>query len=193
MIGAAQLARAIAAGERSARAAVQASLDRIEALNGGLNALTVVLAEDALAAADRADARLALGEPPPPLLGVPFTVKENIDVAGTVTSFGRGLARARRAARGARAAIRWARQHRHGAAPTTRAVATVNPFDAGSSPGGAAAATRLRWPPAWRRSRSARLRRLPARAGGAGRRPRAALDAGPRPAGVRDAAVHVAH
>jgi amidase len=145
--GAAELARAIAAREVSARAAVQASLDRIDAVNGALNAVTVTLVRRALAAAEEADALLARGEPPPPLLGVPFTVKENIDVAGTVTSLGlRGGVAAERDAphiahlRAAGAipvartnlpdlALRWHTDNaRHGA--------TVNPWDAALSPGG---------------------------------------------------------
>ena len=146
-LGAAELARAIAARELSARAAVQAGLDRIEEANGALNAVTVVLAGEALAAADAADATLARGEPFPPLLGVPFTVKENIDVAGTVTTLGmRGGVAAEQDAphiahlRAAGAipiartnlpdlALRWHTDNaRHGA--------TVNPWDASLSPGG---------------------------------------------------------
>lgn len=146
-LGAAEHARAIAAGELSARAAVEGCLDRIEEVNGVLNAVTVVLADEALAAAAAADARLARGEPAPPLLGVPFTVKENIDVAGTVTTLGmRGGMAAERDAphiahlRAAGAipiartnlpdlALRWHTDNaRHGA--------TVNPWDASLSPGG---------------------------------------------------------
>src|SRR4051794_2003221 len=75
MEGVAGLARAIAAGELSAREAVEASLVRIEAENPRLNALTRVLV-DAAPAGQGA------------LYGVPFTVKENIDLAGTPTTFG---------------------------------------------------------------------------------------------------------
>ncbi|WP_053227372.1 amidase family protein [Solirubrobacter soli] len=146
-MSAAELARAIAAGERSARDVVQAHLDRIDEVNPTLNAVTVTLADEALAAADAADASVARGGPLPPLLGVPFTVKENIDVAGTVTSMGlRGGVPATRDAphiahlRAAGAipiartnlpdlALRWHTDNaRHGA--------TVNPFDASLSPGG---------------------------------------------------------
>ena len=106
-----------------------------------------MLAGEALAAADAADALLARGEVPPPLLGVPFTVKENIDVAGTVTSLGlRGGEPVERDAphiahlRAAGAipvartnlpdlALRWHTDNaRHGA--------TINPFDSSLSPGG---------------------------------------------------------
>ena len=137
----------IAAGERSAQAMVQECLDRIAERNGELNAVTITLADEALAAAAEADAVLARGGPAPPLLGVPFTVKENIDVAGTVTSLGmRGGVPVERDAphiahlRAAGAipiartnlpdlALRWHTDNaRHGA--------TVNPFDASLSAGG---------------------------------------------------------
>lgn len=137
----------IAAGERSAQAMVQQCLDRIADRNGELNAVTITLADEALAAAAEADAVLTRGGPAPPLLGVPFTVKENIDVAGTVTSLGmRGGVPVDRDAphiahlRAAGAipiartnlpdlALRWHTDNaRHGA--------TVNPFDASLSPGG---------------------------------------------------------
>jgi amidase len=71
---AAGLARAVAAGAVSARESVDAHLARIDALNPRLNALTRVLREE------------PLGDGP--LAGVPFTVKENIDLAGTPTTFG---------------------------------------------------------------------------------------------------------
>ncbi|WP_028067882.1 amidase [Solirubrobacter soli] len=82
--GAGELAQLIAAREVSSREVVQAHLDRIEAVNPHLNAVVLVLADEALAAADAADAASAGG----PLHGVPFTVKENIDVAGTPTTSG---------------------------------------------------------------------------------------------------------
>jgi amidase len=83
--GAGELARLIAAGEASAREVVDSNLERIEAVNGHLNAVTVVLADEARAAADAAD---RADGPRGPLHGVPFTVKENIDVAGTATTQG---------------------------------------------------------------------------------------------------------
>src|SRR3954469_1574894 len=83
--GAVELAGMIAEGSVSAREVVDAHLERIEAVNPHLNAITVVLAEQARAAADAADrAEGARG----PLHGVPFTVKENIDLAGTPTTQG---------------------------------------------------------------------------------------------------------
>ena len=72
----------------SSREVVQAHLDRMDAINGAVNAVTAVLAEEALAAADRADRRVASGDPVGPLHGLPITVKENIDVEGSATTQG---------------------------------------------------------------------------------------------------------
>lgn len=83
--GAGELAQLIASREVSSREVVDAHLERIEAVNGHLNAIVVTLAEEARAAADAAD---AVTERRGPLHGVPFTVKENIDVAGTATTSG---------------------------------------------------------------------------------------------------------
>lgn len=83
-----ELARAIRAREVSSREVVDAALDRIETVNPELNAIRVVLAEEALSAADEADRRLTAGEEVGPLHGVPFTVKENVDVVGSATTRG---------------------------------------------------------------------------------------------------------
>jgi amidase len=87
-IGALELARRIRGGEASSREAVEAHLARIEELNGGLRALRLVLADAARRAADEVDARRAAGEEIGPLGGVPVTVKENVDLAGTPTTAG---------------------------------------------------------------------------------------------------------
>src|ERR1700761_5248192 len=79
-----ELAALIASGDVSSREVVDAHLERIEAVNPSLNAIVRVLADEARTAADAADAGDARG----PLHGVPFTVKENIDVAGTATTQG---------------------------------------------------------------------------------------------------------
>lgn len=83
-----ELAQAIRTGEVSSREVVQAHLDRIAAVNQQVNAITQVLAEEALAMADAADAAVAAGEALGPLHGVPFTVKENIDLTGAATTNG---------------------------------------------------------------------------------------------------------
>ena len=87
-MGSTELAQAIWAKQVSSRDVVQAHLDRIAAVNGRLNAVTVVLREDALRAADDADRALAGGAAVGPLHGVPMTVKENIDLAGSPTTMG---------------------------------------------------------------------------------------------------------
>ena len=79
-----ELGARIARRDVSSREVVQAHLDRIAAVNGVTNAVTVVLAASALAAADAADSSAPLG----PLHGVPFTIKENIDCLGSATTDG---------------------------------------------------------------------------------------------------------
>ncbi|MEU5096242.1 amidase [Streptomyces sp. NPDC020996] len=85
--GLAESARALAAGEVTSRALVEAALARIEATQPTVNAFRIVRAEAALAEADAADARLAAGARAP-LLGVPVAVKDDMDVAGEPTAFG---------------------------------------------------------------------------------------------------------
>jgi len=83
-----ELAAMIRGREVSSREVVQAHLDRVEAVNPHVNAIVRLLPEQALAAASEADRLAALGTWLGPLHGVPFTVKENIDVAGTPTTHG---------------------------------------------------------------------------------------------------------
>lgn len=68
----------------SSREVVTSHLERIDEVNDRVNAVTAVLAESALAAAAEADAM----EPSGALHGVPFTIKENIDLAGSATTQG---------------------------------------------------------------------------------------------------------
>lgn len=86
--GAAELAALIKAGEVSAREVTEAHIERIEEVDGHLNAVVVKMFDEALAAADEADAKRARGEAAAPLHGVPVTIKECHDVAGTCTSLG---------------------------------------------------------------------------------------------------------
>ena len=83
-----ELAHAIRSKAASSEEVVAAHLHRIAALNPSINAVTVVLEEEALEAAKKADAAVARGMELPPLHGVPFTIKENIDVVGTPTTQG---------------------------------------------------------------------------------------------------------
>jgi amidase len=67
---------------------VETHLRRIEAVNPSINAVVIVLAEPALEGAHAADRAVAAGGSLPPFHGVPFTIKDNIDVAGTPTTHG---------------------------------------------------------------------------------------------------------
>lgn len=87
-MGAGELAEAIRSKKASSREVVDSHLQRIAEVNPAVNALTVVLAEDALAAAAAADQATTHGAGLPPLHGVPFTVKANIDLLGTPTTAG---------------------------------------------------------------------------------------------------------
>jgi amidase len=87
-LGALEQAGAIRRGELSSRDVIEAHLAHIEVVNPRVNALHTVLAEAARTEADEADRRLAGGEKVGPLHGVPVSIKENIDVAGTATTCG---------------------------------------------------------------------------------------------------------
>jgi amidase len=82
------LASAIRSRDVSSVEVVQAFLDRIEAVNAKLNAVVVLAGDEALDAARQADAQLARGEVTGPLHGVPMTIKDSIDTAGIVTTYG---------------------------------------------------------------------------------------------------------
>src|SRR5579875_435029 len=83
-----ELAAAIAQGEISALEAVEAHIARIEQVNPAINAVVVKRYDAARAEACAADERHARGEPLGPLGGVPVTIKESLDLAGTPTTFG---------------------------------------------------------------------------------------------------------
>jgi amidase len=87
-LSAAELAATIRSKEASSREVVDAHLERIDAVNARVNAIVEVLADDARAGADAADRAIAAGESVGSLHGVPVTVKQNIDVAGTATTLG---------------------------------------------------------------------------------------------------------
>lgn len=72
----------------SAREAVQSALDRMDAVNGRINAVVAADPARSLAAADRVDASIAAGDDPGPLAGVPVTIKVTHDQAGFATTMG---------------------------------------------------------------------------------------------------------
>lgn len=147
-MSATELAEAIRSRQTSSQEVVEDHLRRIEAVNPSINAVTVVLGEQALEAAKAADRAVAGGGDLPPFHGVPFTIKENIDLAGTPTTMG---ARALTGAYPTVDAPVVERVRRAGAIPIGRtnlptfAVrwhcdselwgATVNPWDRSRTPG----------------------------------------------------------
>jgi amidase len=152
-LSATDLVRRIAAGEATAREAVEASLGRIGRRNPGVNAFSVVLAEEARAEADRLDEQAAAGGARGPLHGVPVAIKEEIDVAGCVTSFGgRGNSTpaaedgevVRRLRRAGAVVIGKTRMPEFGQWPFTESVdggITRNPWDRTRTPGGSSGGT----------------------------------------------------
>ncbi|MBV1696151.1 MAG: amidase, partial [Hyphomicrobiales bacterium] len=85
---AADLAASIKARRLSAVEATRATLARIERLQPVLNCFITVCADEALSAAAAIDARIARGEDPGPLAGVPLAVKDLVNTAGVRTTFG---------------------------------------------------------------------------------------------------------
>jgi amidase len=81
-------AQAVATGEVSAVELVEAVLERIDRVDPLLNAFTVVLSDEARTEAARRDEARTRGEELGPLHGVPVAIKEELDVAGCVTTFG---------------------------------------------------------------------------------------------------------
>jgi Asp-tRNA(Asn)/Glu-tRNA(Gln) amidotransferase A subunit family amidase len=76
------LAAAVRSGRRSAVEAVSESLSAAEALQHELNAFTSIDRAGAIARAEELDRRIAAGEDPGPLSGVPIGLKDLIDQAG---------------------------------------------------------------------------------------------------------------
>lgn len=87
-LGALELAAKIRSREVSSREVLASHLARVDAVNPHLNAIVRRLDDEAFAAADAADGAVAAGEPLGVFHGVPITVKENIDLAGTPTTQG---------------------------------------------------------------------------------------------------------
>ena len=80
------VAAAVAGGECTARSVAEDYLDRIGAGDGEIGAFNLVLAEEALADADRVDAALGRGEPAGLLAGVPVALKDNLCTRGIPTT-----------------------------------------------------------------------------------------------------------
>ena len=81
-------AAAVRAGERSARSVVEEHLAVIDSHEGEIHAFNLVLADEALTRADDLDRRIADGEDPGPLAGVPVALKDNLCTRGIDTTCG---------------------------------------------------------------------------------------------------------
>lgn len=94
--GAAAQARMLADGALTAPMLLEVYLQRIERLDSHLRAYRVVQFDRARAEAEAAQQRLDAGERLP-LLGVPIAIKDDVDIAGEVTTYGSaGTVRPRR-------------------------------------------------------------------------------------------------
>ncbi len=81
-------AAAIRQGELSAVQLVEAALERVQRLDGEINAFTVVLAESAREAARQVERELAAGKAVGALAGVPVAVKDHIWLQGELATNG---------------------------------------------------------------------------------------------------------
>lgn len=150
---ASELVQLTSSGEVSATAAIDATLARIESRDPGLNAFSVVLAEQARAAARELDEQRASGGTLGPLHGVPVAIKEEVDVAGCVTTFG-GRANVtpvptdgevvRRLRAAGAVIVGKTRMPEFGQWPFTESIdggITRNPWDRSRTPGGSSGGT----------------------------------------------------
>ena len=148
-LGAVELARRIARGELASRALLELYLDRISRFNPRLNAVVHLRAESARDRADEADRAQRRGEHWGPLHGLPITIKECFDWAGSPSTFGRLERREHRATEDAVAVNRLVQAGAIVFGKTNVPVdladwqsfnpvygATANPWDLSRSPGG---------------------------------------------------------
>jgi len=147
------LAAALRAGDATATATLERHLDVIARRDPALHAFSVVLTDEARAEAAFRDAGTARGVSAGPLHGVPVAVKEEIDVAGCVTTFGGRANRTPAPADGEvvrrlrdAGAVIVGKTHmpEFGQWPFTESVAhgqTRNPWDPTRSPGGSSGGT----------------------------------------------------
>ena len=80
------IAAAVRRGERSARQVVDEHLAAVAGREAELHAFNLVMADEARAAADEVDRRLAGGDDPGPLAGVPVALKDNLCTRGLPTT-----------------------------------------------------------------------------------------------------------
>jgi amidase len=82
------LAKRIRAGSTTSREVIESHMERIDSVNGAINAIVEIRPDEVRREADAADAIVKSGGAMGPLHGIPFTIKTNIDVAGYTTTEG---------------------------------------------------------------------------------------------------------
>lgn len=87
-LSATEIAAQVRAGDVTARAVTESTLDRLSAVNPKINAVVQEFPDEALAAADAVDTARAQGHQLGPLAGVPVTVKVNTDQKGHANTNG---------------------------------------------------------------------------------------------------------
>jgi aspartyl-tRNA(Asn)/glutamyl-tRNA(Gln) amidotransferase subunit A len=143
------LARDLRRGRVSAAEITEACLDRIRAGNARLNAFILVMEDEARRQAEAADRELAAGVDRGPLHGIPVSIKDLVDVAGTPTTAASRVREGHVARRDATVVQRLRRAgaviigktnlHEFAFGTTNEDSAygpSRNPFDASRSPGG---------------------------------------------------------
>jgi Asp-tRNA(Asn)/Glu-tRNA(Gln) amidotransferase A subunit family amidase len=88
LLSATEIAALVRRREVSASEVIARHLDRVEEVNGTINAIVTLAADSARRQALELDRRLAAGDAPGPLAGVPFTVKDVIATEGLRTTAG---------------------------------------------------------------------------------------------------------
>ena len=144
-VGAAELARRLACGEQSVVEHIRQTLERIEERDPQLTAFSA-LSADALRQAKALDLLSAEDRARLPLFGVPVAIKEEIEVAGLVTTLG-GRANSLPAPSDSEVVTRL----RRAGAPTQRGsgVPSATPSARTSAPVAPPAALPSRYRPAW--------------------------------------------
>ncbi len=87
-LSASEIADAVRSKKLSAVEVTKSHLDRLHTVNPVLNAVVQEFPEEALAAAQAVDNKIANGEDPGSLCGVPVTTKVNVDQKGHATTNG---------------------------------------------------------------------------------------------------------
>lgn len=150
-----EIAARVNGGQQSAREVTEHAIAKVEALNPTINAFVAWDGEQALAQADRLDARIAAGENVGALAGIPVGIKDLESAEGFVTSFGSDLhvgdapavedsvlvGRLRSAGAVIIGKTNTPEYGHKGATDNVPFGATVNPWSAAHSPGGSSGGT----------------------------------------------------